>query len=405
MPVVQPIADIFRDFPEVEVEYLDILDTWTYRRGARGENNEIDCFGVAMEMYRRAGLLIPDPVTLAGSIPEFLELFDEVTVPDKLYDLVNVLREENHVSVIVRQGLALTARHGSGVYTQRTQALQRLPNVRFYRLKPTALPPTQKSTTGLIPVDWIASTLAGTRRHGTVGIFTVDWTSIDASAANTGEMPTAGLVLVDWTALTPSGGLEESSSTQSLTFEIIALDPSGALAAVSETAGVIQVDWTALTPSGGLEESEDLTPSVFSFVALAPAASTGHSSTAGSPFLELTPLTPQAALTVLSGTAGIPTLEWTALDATALAGATLLATLDWTALDATGAEDQTASTAGIAAFDLDADRLMYGSNRHTTVGLITTEFTALDATAANTSGSSTLLAGLDWNALDATGSI
>ena len=107
MPITK-LSELAASFPTAEVEYEDMIG-WPYR--ARGRTAAaIDCIGVVLEVFRRAGLGLPDPDASPGGALELLEMFQEVAVPDTLYDLVILKRSTFHVEVVVRHGVTLSAR-------------------------------------------------------------------------------------------------------------------------------------------------------------------------------------------------------------------------------------------------------------------------------------------------------
>lgn len=136
--MIRSLSDIADSFPEVEVEYEDMIG-WPYEVEGRTEGG-IDCLGVVLEIYRRAGLGLPDPVVTPGGVLAFIELFDEVQVPDTMYDLISLQRSNHHVEVVVRNGLSLSAAEKRRLYSSRVPALMRVPGVKFYRVKPALLP-------------------------------------------------------------------------------------------------------------------------------------------------------------------------------------------------------------------------------------------------------------------------
>jgi hypothetical protein len=127
------------DFPTAEAAYEDLL-TLRYRPDGRGLDGTIDCIGVVLEIYRRAGIELPDPRASGASIWEFAELFQVATEPLQLYDLISVRREGHHIEVIVRDGASMSARSKVGVYTQPLKRALRLEGVTAYRVRADALP-------------------------------------------------------------------------------------------------------------------------------------------------------------------------------------------------------------------------------------------------------------------------
>lgn len=137
--VVSKVSSIASSFPTTEVEYSDLL-TLDYRAGGRGTDGTIDCIGIVLEVYRRAGLGLPDPSLGGGQIFEFQSLWDVRTTADQLYDLVALERSTWHVEIIVRYGLLLGARQHRHVYTQDSSRLLALSGAKVYRLKDAFIP-------------------------------------------------------------------------------------------------------------------------------------------------------------------------------------------------------------------------------------------------------------------------
>lgn len=134
MAEIHRLSSLVGEFPEAVVEYSDLFDL-DYREGGRGSDGTIDCIGVVIEIFRRAGLSLPDPLILGRGVAEFAELFESVSDPDRLYDLVFVGGVHRHVLVIVRPGVALSAKLRSGVYTQTVPRLRLLSDVEYYRAR------------------------------------------------------------------------------------------------------------------------------------------------------------------------------------------------------------------------------------------------------------------------------
>lgn len=139
MMPISAISSLASEFPLAEVEYEDLF-ALRFQTDGRGEDGKIDCIGVVLEIYRRAGISLPDPKSAGSGVLEFTEMFDEIQSPDNLYDIVSLDRSSNHVLVVVRYGLALSATTGSGVYTRRVNILRRAQKVKFFRVKPGLLP-------------------------------------------------------------------------------------------------------------------------------------------------------------------------------------------------------------------------------------------------------------------------
>ena len=137
---VLSIAAIAGSFPTVQVAVDDLLGL-SYRTDARGEDGQIDCLGIVLEVYRRAGLLLPDPKSSGSSVFAFADLFDKISDPTKLYDLINFRRESHHVLIVVRPGIAMSCAEKVGVYTRRINVLKRASEeIEYYRLRTSSIP-------------------------------------------------------------------------------------------------------------------------------------------------------------------------------------------------------------------------------------------------------------------------
>jgi hypothetical protein len=123
------------------VEYEDLL-AFQYRADGRALDgtNTIDCIGVVLEVYRRAGIELPDPKSQGDAIWSFSELLTIATEPLQLYDIISVRREGHHVEVIVRPGVSMSARRKVNVYTQPVKRALRVEGVTAYRVRPELLP-------------------------------------------------------------------------------------------------------------------------------------------------------------------------------------------------------------------------------------------------------------------------
>ena len=126
-------------FPAAEVAYEDLLLT-PYTPNGRTLAG-LDCMGVVLEIYRRAGIKLPDPLAAGGSIFEFTELFQEITDTStiQLYDLVGARMGDQHVGVVVRPGLVLDASEKRNVCCLRVNVLKQLGR-RWWRVRSACLP-------------------------------------------------------------------------------------------------------------------------------------------------------------------------------------------------------------------------------------------------------------------------
>jgi hypothetical protein len=133
------LSALAASFPTVEVEYEDLLQ-YRYAPDGRGENKLIDCMGIVLEIYRRAGLGLPDARLSGGSIQKFADLFQEIPDPDTLYDLIHVRRGQDGLWVVVRPGVVLSVLKRIGVSTQKAIAVMGRSDATAYRVKPECLP-------------------------------------------------------------------------------------------------------------------------------------------------------------------------------------------------------------------------------------------------------------------------
>lgn len=134
---VAAISALASSFPTVEVPWEDLLalQHWTDGRCSDGY---VDCMGVVLEIYRRAGLRLPDPC--GSGVETFHSLFNEVPAADQLYDLAHVTRNTPHVWVVVRPGLAISSSQGKNVSLSKVGVVARIAGTKFYRLRPECCP-------------------------------------------------------------------------------------------------------------------------------------------------------------------------------------------------------------------------------------------------------------------------
>jgi len=145
MGEIQKLSALAGSFPTVEVEYQDMLETPFILNGRWGSGG-IDCLGVALEIFRRAGLGLPDPIRSRGGLMAFAEFFERVPEPDHLYDLINVCPEgqrsalglSNHLSIVIRTDRALSIRVKSRVIAPPLSRIKA--RAQFFRVKPYCLP-------------------------------------------------------------------------------------------------------------------------------------------------------------------------------------------------------------------------------------------------------------------------
>jgi len=120
------------DFPDVTVEWEDLL-RWPYRVDGRDATG-IDCLGVVIEVFRRAGIGVPDPLVLADGIEEFAEYFTLVETLGR-FDVVYINRPSHHIGIVVDDAYMLTASEKVGVHRNAINLVRRIPNVQYYSLK------------------------------------------------------------------------------------------------------------------------------------------------------------------------------------------------------------------------------------------------------------------------------
>lgn len=145
MAAIVKLSALAGSFPAVEVEYQDMLET-PFLLGGRWGGGGIDCLGVALEIFRRAGLGFPDPTLSRGGLMAFAEFFERVPEPDHLYDLINVCHEgqrsalglSNHLSIVIRPDRALSIRAKSRVIAPPLSRIKT--GAQFFRVKSSCLP-------------------------------------------------------------------------------------------------------------------------------------------------------------------------------------------------------------------------------------------------------------------------
>ena len=133
---IQKLSALADDFPMVEVEFEDLFGC-TYKVDGRLPDGFLDCLGIVLEIYRRAGLLLPD-VRREGRAFDFPELFEAVAIPDRLYDLVVTNRGEIGVGVVVRPGQVLSCERIRGVTLRPTKVFPS--DTKFWRVRDDCLP-------------------------------------------------------------------------------------------------------------------------------------------------------------------------------------------------------------------------------------------------------------------------
>lgn len=139
--MITKLSVLADSFPTLEVAYEDLLGR-PYRSGERIVDGAIgtDCAGVVMEIYRRAGLGLPDPGRVETGICGFAAVLEQVADCDQLYDLINLRRESNHLAVLVRPGLVLTTSRTQSIFAASVKHYRRLEGCEFWRVRDACLP-------------------------------------------------------------------------------------------------------------------------------------------------------------------------------------------------------------------------------------------------------------------------
>ena len=136
---IEALSSTAASFPDVEVDYEDLLEL-RHRMDGRGADGTVDCLGLLLLIYRRAGLGLPDPKASGGSLDDFQDMFDPISTPDTIFDVVYVRREQGHIMTVVRPGLLISAKARTGVYTQRVNHIKTISDVTFWRIRDELLP-------------------------------------------------------------------------------------------------------------------------------------------------------------------------------------------------------------------------------------------------------------------------
>ena len=136
---VAALSDLAASFPTVEVEYEDLLQL-QHKTDARCDCGQTDCLGIVLEIYRRAGLRLPDPKLSGDGVAYWYQLFAETAAADQLYDLIHVRRNTDHLWIVVRPGLALASTRGSNVSVIKVSILTNIAGTKVYRLRPECYP-------------------------------------------------------------------------------------------------------------------------------------------------------------------------------------------------------------------------------------------------------------------------
>jgi hypothetical protein len=131
---IDKISEEADNFPTTEVAYEDMLPL-SYRVDGRFSEGAIDCLGVVIEVFKRAGLRLPDPKRDGGATFRFTELFEVAVEPYDLFDVISYQRAMMHVAVIVRSGYALTATESSGVSLRSIKAFKRVDDAEYWRVR------------------------------------------------------------------------------------------------------------------------------------------------------------------------------------------------------------------------------------------------------------------------------
>jgi len=141
MSFIQELSTLADSFPTIEVEYEDLIGM-PFQSGGRVAAGDAgtDCAGVVLEIYRRAGLGLPDPGNDGAAIFTFASLLESVADATALFDIVNIRRESNHLAVLVQYGTILSATRSQGVYAAQLKNYRRLAGIEFWRVKDACLP-------------------------------------------------------------------------------------------------------------------------------------------------------------------------------------------------------------------------------------------------------------------------
>jgi len=133
------LSELAASFPTAEVEYEDLLQ-YRYVPDARGQNKTADCLWIVEEVFRRAGLGLPD-LRLGDTAVTFHEVFAEVETADTLYDVLHMASSSGDgLFVVVRSGEALSIVPLAGVVRRKVIAIESLAGVTSYRVRPECLP-------------------------------------------------------------------------------------------------------------------------------------------------------------------------------------------------------------------------------------------------------------------------
>lgn len=126
------------NFWQTAPSYADMIG-WEYVLGGRDASG-IDCWGVVSEVYRRAGLELPDPWTDPQGVPGIMGLFDPAVEPFRVYDIFFVNRNLGHCGVLVTLSQFLTTARSSRVSLLEKIKLNRFGSrVQCYRVKDSSL--------------------------------------------------------------------------------------------------------------------------------------------------------------------------------------------------------------------------------------------------------------------------
>jgi len=145
MAKLASLSSVSSQFPTLEVEFEDLIGI-RYVKDGRTPEEGMDCLGVVIEVFKRAGLALPDPRS-TGRIDDFTDIFEEVSEPNNLFDIINLRGGLNHILVVVRPGIVLSSRDGGvggGVYTASVSNIIRcvplgVP-VKYWRVRSDSLP-------------------------------------------------------------------------------------------------------------------------------------------------------------------------------------------------------------------------------------------------------------------------
>ena len=116
------------------IEFGDLIGV-PFVRGGRDPAGGLDCVGLTLEIYRRAGIELPEPsvdyvedwANRGGLfVPNWPDCFIEIPAALEVLDVALIERdgEPHHLSVVVRPGVFIDAHVAVGVYTRRRSGVR-----------------------------------------------------------------------------------------------------------------------------------------------------------------------------------------------------------------------------------------------------------------------------------------